>query len=147
MSNKASGILKLLQRRNGFLRDPAKSFQPGSKDVWVSSNLIREYGLVDGAEVIGTIVSDNKGIRLNTIESICGLIPQQFQIRTRFEHLPAINPHERIRLGDSKNVSMRIIDLIAPIAKGTRGLIVSPPKSGKTQILEDIANAIHATEP
>lgn len=147
MSNKASGILKRLQRGNGFLRDPAKSFQPGSKDVWVSSNLIREYGLVDGAEVIGTSVSDNKGIRLNTIESICGLMPQQFQIRTRFEHLPAINPHERIRLGDSKNVSMRIIDLIAPIAKGTRGLIVSPPKSGKTQILEDIANAIHATEP
>ena len=143
----ASGILQCLQQGGGFLRDAARSFQPSSDDVWVSSKLIREFGLVDGAEVSGAVRQGKKGCQLVSVESVCGLTPEKFRARARFDRLLAIDPNERIRLGDGGNVSMRIIDLIAPIGKGTRGLIVSPPKSGKTRILEELANAIHASEP
>jgi len=147
MSETTSGILQRLKQGSGFLRDPARSFQPGDGDVWVSTKLIREYRLVDGAEVSGTTRRTEKGEQIDTIESICGLAPEQFQARTRFDRLVAIDPNERIRLEDGGNVSMRIIDLISPIGKGTRGMIVAPPKTGKTRILEEIANAIHASEP
>lgn len=147
MVQTACGVLQCLHRGGGFLRDSTRSFQPGSQDAWVSSKLIREYRLVDGAVVTGAARHDKKGYQLATIESVCGLAPEQFQARTRFDRLLAIDPRERIRLGDAGNVSMRIVELIAPIGKGTRGLIVAPPKSGKTQILEEIANAIHASEP
>jgi len=147
MSETATGVLQRLKQGSGFLRDPARSFQPGRGDVWVSTKLIREYRLVDGAEVSGTTRRTEKGEQLDAVESVCGLAPEQFQARTRFDRLVAIDPNERIRLGDGGNVSMRIIDLISPIGKGTRGMIVAPPKTGKTQILEEIANAIHASEP
>ncbi len=147
MSETTSGVLQRLKQGSGFLRDPARSFQPGRGDVWVSTKLIREYRLVDGAEVSGTTRRTEKGEQIDKIESVCGLAPEQFQKRIRFDRLVAIDPNERIRLGDSGNVSMRIIELIAPIGKGTRGMIVAPPKTGKTQLLEEIANAIHASEP
>ncbi|MCH7677926.1 transcription termination factor Rho [candidate division KSB1 bacterium] len=147
MSETATGVLQRLKQGSGFLRDPARSFQPGRGDVWVSTKLIREHRLVDGAEVSGTTRRTEKGEQLETIESICGLAPEEFQKRTRFDRLVAIDPNERIRLGDGGNVSMRIIELIAPIGKGTRGMIVSPPKTGKTRLLEEIANAIYASEP
>ncbi len=82
-----------------------------------------------------------------TVDSICDLPPDLFKERTPFERLTAISPNERFRLGDGGNVSMRIYELIAPIGKGTRGLIVAPPKAGKTIILEQIATAIHESEP
>jgi transcription termination factor Rho len=146
-SQTASGVLKRLQRGGGFLRNSTRSFQPGSEDVWVSSKLIREYGLVNGAVVSGAAHREKRGYQLATVESVCGLAPAEFQGRPRFDRLVPIDPHERFRLGDAGNVSMRIVELIAPIGKGTRGLIVSPPKSGKTRILDEIANAIHASEP
>jgi transcription termination factor Rho len=129
------------------LRDSSISFQPMDDDPWVSAKLQKDYGLVEGATVQGTVQPGNKGPQLATVESICGLTPEQFRARTRFERLVAVNPSERFRLGDSGDPSMRVLDLIAPIGKGTRGLIVAPPKAGKTQILESIANAIHAAEP
>ena len=79
-----------------------------------------------------------------TVVSVCGLPPEQFQARKRFEYLVAVDPNDRFRLGDNGNIAMRIVDLIAPIGKGTRGLIVAPPKSGKTILLEQMANAIRA---
>ncbi len=136
-----------LRQGGGFLRDDKRSFRPSSEDAWVSSKLIREYGLVDGAVVTGAVRAGKKGFQLVTVTSVCGLAPEQFRARPRFERLLAIDPKERVRLGDSGNISMRIVELIAPIGKGTRGMIVAPPKAGKTQILEDIANAIHASDP
>ena len=147
MSEVATGVLDCLPKGGGFLRDAMLSFQPGPDDAWVSAKLIRTYGLVNGAVVSGTVQPGKKGPQLVAVESICGLSPEQFKNRTRFERLVAVNPSERFRLGDSGDASMRVVELIAPIGKGTRGLIVAPPQAGKTQILEGIANAIRASEP
>ncbi|MDY0039634.1 MAG: transcription termination factor Rho [Desulforhabdus sp.] len=147
MSTKANGVLQFLPRGGGFLRDPALSFQPSSEDVWVSSKLIHQYGLAEGAVVTGSAIRGKKGCQLDKVDSVCGLPPEQFKARTPFERLTAIDPRERIRLGDEGNVSMRVIELIAPVGKGTRGLIVAPPKTGKTRLLEEIAKAVHSTEP
>ena len=147
MSQKVKGVLQFLPRGGGFLRDSVQSFQPNSDDTWVSSKLIRQYGLAEGAMIAGSALSGKKGYQLNSVESICDLTPDQFKSRTPFDRLTPIDPRQRIRLGDGGNLSMRVVELIAPIGKGTRGLIVAPPKTGKTRILEEIAKAIHETEP
>lgn len=147
MSENKSGVLELLKRGGGFLRDPALSFQPTSEDIWVSNKLIRSHDLVEGAAVAGSVKRGKQGWQLDSVETVCGLSPSDFRDRPRFERLIAISPNDRFRLGENGIMSMRIVDLIAPIGKGTRGLIVAPPKSGKTTILEEIAAAIYASEP
>jgi transcription termination factor Rho len=147
MSELVSGVFQSVRQGGGFLRDAELSFQAGPNDVFVPSELVRKCGLVDGAVVAGPVRRGKRGVELAGVDSISGLPPDQFQARKRFEYLTAINPTARFRLGDSGNVSMRIVDLVAPIAKGTRGLIVAPPKAGKTRLLEEMANAIHASEP
>lgn len=142
-----SGVLALLPRGGGFLRSPENSFRPTNDDAWVSAQLMREYGLAEGALVTGQVRRGDKGYQLASVDTICGLPPEQFRARTPFERLVAISPNARFRLGDGGNVSMRIIELIAPIGKGTRGLIAAPPQSGKTQILEQLAQAIHDSAP
>ena len=144
---KTDGILQLLPQGGGFLRDPKYSFQPSRGDVWVSLQTIREYGLVVGSLISGSFQQTDRGRQLVTIDTICGLDPVDFGKRTKFDKLTPINPEERFNLGITDKVSLRIIDLIAPIGKGTRGMIVAPPKSGKTTILENLANAIHIQEP
>ena len=147
MSQQVSGVLERLPRGGAFLRDPSVSFQPMPDDPSVSAKLIRDYGLVAGASVSGTARRGAKGLELDKLDEICALTPPAFAARTPFERLVAVNPNQRIRLGDGNNASMRVIELVAPIGKGTRGLIVAPPQAGKTQILEEIANAIHHSEP
>lgn len=147
MTQSVSGIFQSLARGGGFLRDPLRSFQPGPDDPAVPPDLIRAHGLVNGASVGGSVRPASKGVQLATVETICGLPPAQFQERKRFDQLVAVDPTERFRLGDAGNVTMRVVELIAPIGKGTRGLIVAPPKAGKTQILEQIAQGIHASQP
>ncbi|MEZ4737177.1 MAG: hypothetical protein R3E79_59615, partial [Caldilineaceae bacterium] len=142
-----TGVLALLPRGGGFLRDPENSFRPTGDDAWVSAQLIREHGLVEGALVTGQVRRGDKGNQLASVETIGGLAPDAFRARTTFDRLVAIDPKDRFRLGAGGNVSMRIVELIAPIGKGTRGLIAAPPQSGKTQILEQLAQAIHATAP
>jgi transcription termination factor Rho len=97
--------------------------------------------------VSGTARPERQGTRLDAIETVCGIPPDAFRDRTPFDKLTATNPDRRFRLGTGGNVSMRIIDLFAPIGRGTRGLIVSPPKAGKTQLLEELAQAILADAP
>jgi transcription termination factor Rho len=151
MPDLTSGVLQLLRQGNkitgGFLRDPAVSFQATSVDVYVPPKLIQDYDLPEGATLTGETRPGTKNDQLATVETICGLPPEQFAARTRFERLTAIDPNARFRLGDGGNLSMRIFELIAPIGKGTRGLIVAPPKSGKTILLEQLANAIRACAP
>lgn len=142
-----SGVLALLPRGGGFLRSPENSFRPTNDDAWVSAQLMREYGLAEGALVTGQVRRGDKGYQLASVDTICGLTPEKFRARTPFERLVAISPNARFRLGDGGNVSMRIVELIAPIGKGTRGLIAAPPQSGKTQILEQLAQAIHDSAP
>ena len=146
-SSFARGVFQKLQGSSGFLRNPERSYQAGPEDVWVSPNLIRQYKLVDGADVTGSAINAARSRQLSEIETICGLPAPEFQNRIKYDRLKAIDPNQRIRLGDQGNISMRIVDIIAPIGKGTRGLIVSPPKAGKTRILEEIATAIAASEP
>jgi len=142
-----SGVLQVLDRRGGFLRDPARSFAPSRQDVFVPAALIDRFRLVSGALVAGTARPERQGMRLDNVESVCGMAPEAFRERAPFDKLVATNPERRFRLGSNGNVSMRIIDLFAPVGRGTRGLIVSPPKAGKTTLLEELAQAILADAP
>ena len=147
MDSIAEGVLQMLPKGGGFLRDASQSFQSSRDDVHVPNKLIRAHGLVNGAVVRGQATQGKKGRQLADVESVCGLPPDEFKARTPFTRLTAIDPNQRIRVGDSGDVSMRVIELISPMGWGTRGLIVAPPKAGKTQILEKLAKAIHHTNP
>lgn len=143
----AIGVLQLLSQGGGFLRDPSVSFYPGREDVWISRQMIQKYGLAEGALVNGVAEKNERGWAVSEVDTVCGLSPEKFQSRTRFDKLVPINPEDRIHLGNDGDVSMRLVDLITPIGKGTRAMIVAPPKSGKTILLEKMARAISRTEP
>jgi transcription termination factor Rho len=147
MSNTASGVVETLKQGGGFLRDPARSFQSDRSDVFVPQKVIQRFGLVTGALVNGSAESGKKGMRVSDVESICGMKPEDFRRRTPFSKLLPINPDKRFRLDHDGNPSMRIVELFAPIGRGTRGLIVSPPKAGKTTLLEELTKAICADAP
>ena len=146
MTDIVSGVLKCT-KKGGVLRDPSRSFRAGPSDVTVPPGLVREYGLAEGATVTGPVKTGGRGAELAGVESVCGLAPEEFRKRIPYTDLVAVNPCERFNLGATDDVSMRVVDLVAPIGKGTRGMIVSPPKAGKTIILEKIANAVRAAEP
>jgi transcription termination factor Rho len=145
--NKATGILKLTKGGAGVLRDPERSLLPAPNDVVVPAPLVREYSLVEGATVSGPVRPALRRMELAGVDAICGLPPEQFRRRTPFKQLVPVDPHDRFHLGCTGDVSMRMVDLLAPIGKGTRGMIVSPPKAGKTMMLEAMAKAITADEP
>jgi len=143
MSNEQSGILMRSGKGGAALYDPAG----GSARLQVPAKLIREFALVDGALVSGSVRQGKKGPELASVASICGLAPEAFRERTPFSRLVAVDPDQRFPLGISGEPSTRIVELMAPIGKGTRGLIVSPPKAGKTILLEQIGQAIRRAEP
>ena len=144
MPDIVSGILRRTGRGGGgALHDTARV-----QDVaLVSAQLIREHGLVPGASVTGVIRGARQSPELISVTSVCGLTPEAFKARTPFDQLVAIDPCERFELAAAGEIAMRVVDLVAPIGKGTRGLIVSPPKAGKTTLLEQIAHGIRATDP
>lgn len=135
----SSGILQLFKNGSGHLLNPAKL----TERIGVSARLIRDHNLPQGA----TLTGNTDGSQLTAIDKVCGLSPEQFQQRTPFKRLIAIDPSERFNLAASGEMSMRLIDLVAPMGKGTRGLIVAPPKAGKTMLLEQIARAMLSSEP
>jgi len=147
MPNTTSGILKRTKKGAGILRDPARSFRRGPNDVFVPARLAQEHNLPEGAAVTGPVRQGKRGPALVAVESVCGLTPEAFQARTPFNRLVAIDPCERFHLADTGETAMRIVDLVAPIGKGTRGLIVSPPQAGKTTLLVQIAAAVRAADP
>jgi transcription termination factor Rho len=126
------------------LAQPSRSRQ---SKVTVPVRLMQEYGLVEGATVTGPVQEGKRGPELVAVESVCGLTPEAFRARTPYTDLVAIDPCERFRLSVTGDRSMRVVDLVAPIGKGTRGLIVSPPQAGKTMLLESIAQGIRADDP
>ena len=142
-----SGVFKATGRKGGVLLDPAVSFQPTHEDPQVPPALVKEFGLVDGAQVTGKMRRGRQGVTLSEITAIAGGPPEAFRARPAFARLVAVDPSERFELGATGDVSMRVVDLIAPIGKGTRGLIVAPPKAGKTLLLQQIAKSIHAQDP
>ena len=141
--NIARGILRSAPRGPGVLFDPDRP----QAEVQVPSRLVRQYRLVEGATVAGPLDQSGRVPQLAGVTSVCDLSPEAFQARTPFEQLIAVSPDERFDLAAGAEVAMRAVDLVAPIGKGTRGLIVSPPKAGKTTLLEQIARAIRAGDP
>ena len=140
------GVLEIVQDGIGFLR--SDHLLPGPEDVYVSQSQIRRFSLRTGDMVIGQVrpPKDNeKYYSLLRVEAINGLDPEQAKGRPRFERLTPIFPYEQLRLETQPGIfATRLIDLLAPIGRGQRGLIVSPPKAGKTTILKQIANGITA---
>jgi len=147
MTDQVNGVLEILARGGGFLRNPARSLKATPDDLFVPQTLIRQHGLVTGATVSGIVGKGKKGPCLAEVTTVCGLPPGVFRTRTPFADLVVVNPDRRFHLGDGGHPSMRLVDLLAPIAHGTRGLIVAAPKTGKTQLLEDLAVAIAADAP
>lgn len=142
-----SGILKCVNKYQFAVRQAEHSYRPGRVEMMVANRLAKKYRLADGAAVTGTLEKVNGKPTLTSIETLGGLSPEAFANRPLFSDLVAVDPHERFDLGACGNDSMRMIDLIAPIGKGTRQLIVSPPKAGKTVLLEEIVEAIEHCDP
>ncbi len=145
------GILDILPEGYGFLR--CTGYLPGDMDVYVSASQIRKFGLRKGDQIRGPIRSprsQEKFPALTRIEAVNGLPPDQTRNRPSFGDLTPLFPDVRLRLevdGKSDAVLTRIVDLISPIGKGQRGMIVSPPKAGKTTVLKEIANSITTNNP
>jgi len=138
------GVLEIVEDGIGFLR--AEHFLPSAEDIYVSQSQIRRFGLRTGDMVIGQVRSPKESEKyygLLRVETVNGLDPEVAKRRPAFEALTPIFPDTRFDLETNKNIlSTRFLNLTAPIGKGQRGLIVSPPKAGKTTVLKDIANAI-----
>jgi transcription termination factor Rho len=144
-----TGILDVLSDGYGFLR--TKGYLPGETDVYVSLSQIRRFHLKRGDEVMGQVRKPKDGEKYNAllrIEKVNTDDPEVARTRRQFEALTPLYPKDRLRLETGTGMlSPRIIDLVAPIGKGQRGLIVSPPKAGKTTILKEIANSITTNNP
>lgn len=143
MSEIANGILS---RGRGGVR-LVNAVQPAAGDVLVPAALVQEHALVEGASVAGPVKQGRAGRELAGVTAVCGVSPAAFRARIPFTQLVAVDPDERFNLGASGDIAMRAVDLLAPIGRGTRGLIVAPPQAGKTTLLEQIARAIRAERP
>ena len=145
------GVLETVPDGYGFLRSPDYNYLASPDDVYIPGYMIKQNGLKVGDTIRGSIrpPKDNeKYFCLVKIESVNGKTPEEVRDRVAFEHLTPLFPDEKLNLCDnSKNYPNRIIDLVSPIGKGQRGLIVAQPKTGKTWLLKGIANAIAANHP
>jgi transcription termination factor Rho len=148
------GILEILQDGFGFLRSPDSSYLAGPDDIYVSPSQIRRFSLRTGDTVSGLIRPPKDGERyfaLLKVGQINHDAPEEAKSKVLFENLTPLFPRERLKLeqgnGSTEDLTARIIDMVAPIGKGQRALIVSPPKAGKTMLLQNIASSIAANHP
>ena len=148
------GVLEVVQDGFGFLRSPEANYLPGPDDIYVSPDMIRQHSLRTGDTVEGVIQEPSETQRyfaLTTVEKINFEDPERARHKVAFENLTPLYPEERLQMetADSilKDRSARIIDLVAPIGKGQRSLIVAPPRTGKTVLLQNIAHSIAANHP
>ncbi|MGO3182261.1 MAG: transcription termination factor Rho [Aequorivita sp.] len=147
----SEGVLDIMQDGYGFLRSSDYNYLSSPDDIYVSQSQIRLFGLKTGDTVLGEVRPPKEGEKyfpLIKVNKINGLNPNVVRDRVSFEHLTPLFPTEKFNLADKQStISTRIMDLFTPIGKGQRGMIVSQPKTGKTMLLKDIANAIAANHP
>ena len=147
----ASGVLEVMQEGYGFLRSQDYNYLPGPDDIYVSPSQIKRFNLKTGHQVAGQIrpPKDNERFyALLKVETVNNEAPEKVKNTILFDNLTPLYPEKRVDLGkNSKDFSMRTLDLMAPIGKGQRGLIVAQPKTGKTVLLQKIANAAIETHP
>ena len=149
--NHAEGYLEILDKGFGFLRSIENNFQPGPSDPFVPAPMIKQHNLPEGAYIVGAGVKageKNTNLKLTAVETINGLSPEDFSEIIPLQSQTSINPLERFRLamGDT-DLTGKALDMLVPIGRGQRGLIISPPKAGKTTLLKHMANAITAPPP
>ncbi|MFL6633937.1 MAG: transcription termination factor Rho, partial [Massilia sp.] len=148
------GALEVLPDGFGFLRSPDASYMASTDDIYISPSQIRRFNLHTGDSIEGEVRTPKDGERyfaLVKVDKVNGESPEASKHRILFENLTPLHPNQPLRLerdmNGAENITGRIVDLISPIGKGQRGLIVSPPKAGKTLILQAIANAITRNNP
>src|SRR5207248_9321362 len=148
------GVLEILSDGFGFLRSPEANYLPGPDDIYVSPSQVRRFSLRTGDTVEGQIRSPKEGERyfaLLKVNTINFEDPEKARHKVNFDNLTPLYPEQRLRMEHEdpakKDLSARVIDIVAPIGKGQRALIVSPPRTGKTVLLQNIAHAITANHP
>ncbi len=148
------GVVEVLQDGFGFLRSPDSNYLPGPDDIYVSPSQIRRFGLRTGDTVEGQIRGPKEGERyfaLLKVNKINFDDPEKIRHKVHFDNLTPLYPNKWLKMeterADSKDLSPRVIDIVAPLGKGQRGLIVAPPRTGKTVLLQNIAHSITANHP
>src|SRR5665811_117205 len=149
-SDSGSGYLEISEKGFGFLRTAANHFHPKPTDIFVTPDTIRRSFLREGSHVAGVTQPPHRGTspQLKTVEKVNDMPFEEYTKAVRFENLTTIDPIEKFNLETSPElIETRVIDLVTPIGKGTRGIIVAPPRTGKTTILKQICNAITTNHP
>jgi transcription termination factor Rho len=148
------GVLDVIQDGYGFLRSPDDSYVSGPDDIYVSPNQIRRFNLSTGDFVSGNIRAPKKGekyLALVKVDEVNDEDPDAIRNRIPFSSLTPLHPNERLKLeignGGTEDITARVIDLVAPFGKGQRGLLVAPPKAGKTMIMQNIASSLAINHP
>ncbi|MEN9732168.1 MAG: transcription termination factor Rho [Verrucomicrobiota bacterium] len=145
------GVLEVMPEGFGFLRSPAFNYLPCPEDIYVSPSQIRRFDLQSGDDVEGQVrppKDKEKFYALLRVEKVAGLDPDSAKEKTHFENLTPLFPDKRFLLEtDPEEFSTRVVDLVCPIGKGTRGLIVAPPRTGKTVLMQKLANAVLKNNP
>ena len=145
-----SGYLEVSEKGFGFLRSSDHHFQPKATDIFVTPDTIKKNFLREGALVEGELNPPHRGSnpQLRSVQKVNGMVFQDYTKAVRFENLTTIDPIEKFQLETTPDLlETRIIDLVTPIGKGTRGIIVAPPRTGKTTVLKQIANAVTTNHP
>lgn len=146
-----SGVLEILPDGYGFLRSPDYNYLPGPDDIYVSPSQIRRFGLRTGDTITGTVRPPKDGERyfaLLKVDSLNFETPEKSKDKILFDNLTPLYPNERLKLEFTPNeYTTRVVDLMSPLGKGQRGLIVAPPRTGKTVLMQNIANAISTNHP
>ncbi|HEX8815989.1 MAG TPA: transcription termination factor Rho [Terriglobales bacterium] len=147
----AEGVLEILPDGYGFLRSPDYNYLPGPDDIYVSPSQIRKFDLKTGDTISGQVRPPHEGEKyfaLVKIEAVNFESPDEARNKILFDNLTPLYPNERIKLETAReNLSARVMDLLTPLGKGQRGLIVSPPRAGKTMLLQNVANSITTNHP
>src|SRR6266436_2932756 len=147
----AEGVLEILPDGYGFLRSPDYNYLPGPDDIYVSPSQIRKFDLKTGDTISGQVRPPHEGEKyfaLVKIEAVNFESPDEARNKILFDNLTPLYPQERVKLETTReNLSARVMDLLTPLGKGQRGLIVSPPRAGKTMLLQNVANSITTNHP